>query len=113
MNSKISYDRIQNFLSSPDIDTSYIQHDQYRKADTAIKIKNGTFKWLDENEKPQESPEAGSPGKEMGPMRRGEQSPELGENKERSPGVRPVPEIILNDINMEVKTGSFVAILGE
>jgi len=118
LNSKISYDRIQNFLSTDDIDTSYIHHDQHMRSDISLKIQNGTFKWIDENEKPRETaPDLKKKkaqvedGEEMSPMkgRRNREEKDFG-NLE---GVKRKPEVILKDINMEVKHGAFIAILGE
>ncbi len=107
LNSKVAVDRLQNFLSSADIDMSYIKHSQATDPHTALKLTNGTFSWIDENAKPAEQPQ--SPKKSEG--KRGGQV-EL----EMSAGLKKSGKVggpILKDINMEVKTGSFVAILGE
>ena len=107
-------------MSTDDIDTSYINHRQDHTDDISIKIQNGTFKWIDENEKPREEPNPKSPqkgkpeGSELSPMKKNQgQGPKQGVDLEGSAGIKRTPEVILKDINMEVKSGSFVAILGE
>jgi len=100
-------DRLQNFLGADDIDTSYIKHNQATDPNIALKLTNGTFSWIDENAKPPEQPQ--SPKKSEG--KKGGQV-EL----EMSAGLKKSGKIggpVLKDINMEIKTGSFVAILGE
>ena len=69
LQSKIALDRIQSFLNVPDVDTSYIMKTHNHYSQTALKITNGNFAWLDENAKPKEKVEgkADSPKKPDSP----------------------------------------------
>jgi len=70
---QVSLDRVQEFMCSEEIETSYISTEKTEN-DEAIKIKNGNFLWTPKTEQ---------------------------------------QNYILKDINMQIKKGSFVAILGE
>jgi len=97
LNAKVALDRIQNFLAADDIDTSYIKHSQITHPDIALKLTNGTFSWLDDEAKPKDD----SPKKAPVDLENG------------SAGIKKKTEPILKDLNIEIKTGSFVAILGD
>ena len=94
----ISVGRLQKYLFSDDIDTSYIQASKYANKDNAIKIANGTFFWL---EAKKDNPLTGSP------------IPKAIAETKPTETVQAKPKLVLKDINIEIKTGSFVAILGE
>ena len=79
----MSLERVEKFMFSGDVDTSYISRRNDPKSDIAIKVQNGSFYW---NDKPNNNVE----------------------NNRKTFDNR-----ILKNINMTIKKGSFVAILGE
>jgi len=75
-------------MFSDDIDTSYIKKSESKSSNTAIKIQNGNFYW-------------------------GQGKPKDGaQNKKQEESSEP-DKPILKNINMDIKKGAFVAILGE
>jgi len=105
-------DRINKFLAAEEINTEYIKKNEVDYPDVAVKVKNGNFYWLTEEEK------------KLKQKKEEEEEKQKQEGKEKKQEV-PVSEIsspasenegeklILKDINLEVKKGSFVAILGD
>jgi len=75
-------------MFSEDIDTSYITKTKDTAKDIAIKIKNGNFYWASKKTEP-------------------------GNQEQEQEGFTNPNNLILKNINMEIKKGSFVAILGE
>ena len=126
--SKISLDRIQKFLYAEEVSTSYIFRSRNTHTENAIKIINGNFAWIDEaaqakaNQPKTQGKAGSSTGKADSPTEKGDSSPPL---KKPEPEKKPVdlekgpdgkpPKLIhvLKNLNMEIKKGSFVAILGE
>ena len=84
---QVSLERLEKFMFSEDIDTSYIKKSESENSQTAIKIKNGNFYW-----------------------NKGKSQEEI-QDKQESFSDSDQP--ILKNINMDIKKGSFVAILGE
>jgi len=104
---KVSLDRISKFLTAEEINTEYIKKNEIDYPETAIRVKNGNFYWLTEEEKrlkkkrEEEENEEGDDKKEIV----GREEPPASENEGE--------KLILKDINLEIKKGSFVAILGD
>jgi len=100
---KVSLDRINKFLTAEEINTEYIKKSEVDYPDTAIRMKNGNFYWLTEEEKK---------------LKKKKEEEEAEEKKEI---VQEEPlatdnegeKLILKDLNLEIKKGSFVAILGD
>ena len=89
---QVSLDRLQKFLFSEEVNTEYVAHSKEPKGNVAIKIENGNFYWVkDDNQREYLKTEV--------------RDIQLQETNR--------PDLILKDINMEIKKGSFVAILGE
>ena len=96
-------DRITKYLIAEDIELDHIKRSGL---DAAIKVKNGNFYWLTEEEKDKIKKE-----KETGDKKK-EQTESLSvstQNNQANTGYK----LILEDINLNIKKGSFVAILGE
>ncbi len=104
---KVSLDRINKFLTAEEINTEYIKKNEVDFPETAIKVKNGNFYWLTEEEKKlkKKKEEEEKDGEEV------EEKKEVGVEEE--PPVTEGEKLILKDINLEIKKGSFVAILGD
>ena len=79
---QVSMQRLEEFMFSDDIDTSYIKKTSGNSS--AVKIQNGNFYWNQGGDK---------------------------NNKQATSSDSDKP--ILKNINMDIKKGSFVAILGE
>jgi len=90
---QVSMERVQKFMFNEEIDTSYIAHSRIPANETAIKITNGNFYWV-KNEK-------------SGDLLLGNAEHQ---DRKHSSGH---PHLILRNINMQIKRGSFVAILGD
>ena len=90
-------ERVQKFMFNEEIDTSYIAHSRLPANENAIKITNGNFYWI-KHERP-----GGTTSIENNSKAGCDQQEKLVDR----------PQLILKNINMQIKTGSFVAILGE
>jgi len=87
LQAQVSLERVEKFMFSEDIDTSYIRKIKSKDINSsAINIKNGNFSWTSKKDKTPEQ-----------------------NGIEDSLSNKP----ILKNINMDIKKGSFVAILGE
>ncbi len=118
---KVSIDRLTKFISTPELKLEYIQKNNVDE-DTAIKVQNGNFYWLSEEEKKiKKEAEAAEKGEEA-PKAEEEKKQEEPEELDKQP-LDSVAEIkeeekvpikyVLKDINLHVKKKSFVAVLGE
>ena len=97
---KVSLDRMGNFLAAEEIKADYIKKNEINYPNAAIKVKDGNFYWLTEEEK------------------RLKKKKEEGEEKkeivvQEEPPATEGEKLILKDVNLEIKKGSFVAILGD
>jgi len=93
-------------LTAEEINTEYIKNNEVDYPATAIKMKNGNFYWMTEEEK-----------KLKKKKEEEEENEEDGKKKEvvveeESPAAEG-EKLVLKDINLEIKKGSFVAILGD
>lgn len=94
--SYVSLGRIEKFMFAEEIDMSYIEHNPRSVRDYAIKINNGSFNWVDKQ------PNATTDQ----PNLSAKTNVELNQIKGES-------DLVLKNINLQIKRGSFVAILGE
>ncbi len=95
---QVSMERVQKFMFNEEIDTSYIAQSMVPASENAIKIANGNFYWV-KNEKQHSSDDDDNKNK-------------VKNSADYQKLVEP-PQLILKNINMEIKRGSFIAILGE
>lgn len=95
---QVSLERIEKFMFSEEINVEYIKHNNQNNSqnNTAIKMTNGNFYWTQEQAK-------------MG----NHKAPSETELQPRQEDAGKKHQLILNSINIEIKKGSFVAILGE
>ena len=118
----VGINRIQKFLLEDEVDMKYIKRNDIFNPDVAIKIENGNFYWVEpdqlkdkKKEKKQKSakrPQNGEVVLEMAPLRRpSEQSIVSSEGSSIVEEGKPV--YTLKNINMQIKKGAFVAIIGE
>ena len=141
--SKVALDRVTKYLIAEDIDLGHIRNQVKIDSDTAIKMENGNFYWLTEAEKvlkkkkeeeekdedddeektkedkkklqvtQKEESEATSQSNEIQLDSEDPQS-DLENQKESVLSSESTEyKLILEDINLNIKKGSFVAILGE
>jgi len=116
---KVSLDRINKFLLAEDIKADYIKKNEVDYPETAINIKNGNFYWLTEEEKKlkkKKEEEEAQEGDEDGEKKKEEEKKEEKPASESSDEIENEGEgekMILKDINLDIKKGSFVAILGD
>jgi len=110
MDLKVSLDRMGNFLTAEEIKTEYIKKNEVDYPETAIKVKDGNFYWLTEEEKRLKQKK--EEGKQKGA---GEEKKEIAQEEEApaAPEISENEKLILKDLNLEIKKGSFVAILGD
>ena len=130
---KVALDRVSKFLLAEDIQDEYIKKNEVDYPDVAIKMTNGNFYWLTEEEKKMKKKKE-QEEKEKEKQKEDVEKSEKGEKEEKKDeGIEEKKEIvvekqasessaenegegeklILKDINLEIKKGSFVAILGE
>jgi len=139
--SKISLNRVTKYLLAEEVQRDFITRNSSLNTDIAIKVQNGNFYWLSEEDKrkkkekeEEEKKEKEKKGKKDGDDKK-KKSQVADSNKESivvtshnpppaqkesvvntesllSPSDAPY-KLILKDINVEIKKGSFVAILGE
>ncbi len=123
MDLKVSLDRMSKYLIAEEIQSEFIKKNEVDYPDTAIKMKDGNFYWLTEEEKKlKKKKEEEEKQKQAGEEKKEGESPKE-EKKEESPALAsevssPTDEnqgekLILKDLNLEIKKGSFVAILGD
>ena len=133
----MALDRIAKYLTTEDIHYDYIKKDEISNSDQAIKVENGNFYWLTEEEKALKK-EKEEKEKTQEPQEKKEETEtkdikEVDENKslhlesekaqildaeveDKSPlpnAIASESQLVLEDINLTIKKGSFVAILGE
>lgn len=107
----IAINRIEKYLKEDNIDKSFLQANFKPNSDIAIKIENGNFYWVTKREKEIAAEKNKVENKKL--------SPEELNNKLRSLGLIDNPSYkdeihyVLKNINMTIKKGSFVVILGE
>lgn len=123
LESMIAIERIQNFLLAEEIDTRFIKRNDGFSSDVSLKVQNGFFYWNEPGQKKdivhkiKKSPKKGS----MTSPLNGQVAIELMPRKDSAASSHKssVAEsersarYILKDINLEIKKGSFVAIIGE
>mgnify|MGYP002620850355 FL=1 len=109
MEARVSSARIESYLKEDDIDTSYILKDENPNDDYAVTIENGSFYWVTEAEK------AAAAERNREELRK-----KLPKDQQDKIEILTNPQDViegntwvLKDINMKIKKGSFVAILGE
>jgi len=129
---KVSLDRISKFLLAEDIKADYIKRNEVDYPETAIKMTNGNFYWLTEEEKKlkkkkeEEEKEEGEEGdgekknkksleeeKKENLLEEKPASESSDENENENGNGNGGEKMILKDINLDIKKGSFVAILGD
>ena len=112
MDLKVSLDRINKFLMAEDIQADYIKKNE--DLDVAINMKNGNFYWLTEEEKKLKTKKEEDDEKKKNSE---EEKKEVVEEKPVSEscgeGESEGEKLILQNIKLDIKKGSFVAILGE
>ena len=126
----VAMGRIQKFLNEEEITTKYITRNDLWCQDAAIKVENGNFYWIepeklkDLKKNKKKSPkdkkqvannQGGTFALEMGPMpneQRGSIASRAS-SQESSIIEEGKPLYILKNINLEIKKGAFVAIIGE
>ena len=141
LDAKVALDRICKFLVAEELQADYIKkNESLSSGETAIQVKNGNFYWLTEEEKTlkkkkeeeEKQKNAGSGGKPEGKKEKEKkkkkkeksqntesESIKTEEKTENSPtlegeeGEKKLEKPVLKDINLEIKKGSFVAVLGE
>ena len=156
--SKVALDRITKYLIAEDIQLEHIKTEENGESDTAIKVQNGNFYWLTEEEKvkkkekekeeKKEEEKKKEEGKDKKKKKKAIEEKKIEDEKSISSGPESIvvssqnnqvnldpenqspqdlesdPEkasssastgykLILEDINLNIKKGSFVAILGE
>ena len=98
-----------------DIKADYIKKNEVDYPDVAIKMKNGNFYWLTEEEKKlkkkKEEEEAENEDEEANEKEEKSSEEEKKEilEEDEEEGVK----LVLQDMNLDIKKGSFVVILGE
>jgi len=114
MDLKVSLDRINKFLTAEEINTEYIKKNEVDYPGTAVKVKDGNFYWLTEEEKKLKEKKE-EEKKNKGGEKKNEIIQQEGSNSEiSSPTTENGGEkLILKDLNLDIKKGSFVAILGD
>lgn len=126
--------RIQDYLLAEEVDTKYIKKNDWMHPDAAVKIENGNFYWVDpeqqkkgeeenknkvnypikNNTKKQTNTSKGGQTIEMKPMKSSQEDDgKIKAYKKSSTKADPREGYILKDINLEIKKGSFVAVIGE
>ena len=131
---KVSLDRVSKFLLAEDIQADYIKKSE--DLDVAIKMTNGNFYWLTEEErklkkkkedeekqKAESAEDSGGAEKAEGDKKDEKKDDGSGSEEKKEAEVEKQASeslnenggerLILKDINLEIKKGSFVAILGE
>jgi len=114
---KVSLDRINKYLIAEEIQADFIRKNEVDYPETAIKVKDGNFYWLTEEEKKlkkkkEEEEKNGAKcdeKKEEDPKEEAPAASEVSSPTTENQGEK----LILKDINLEIKKGSFVAILGD
>ena len=95
---QVSLGRVQDFMYAEEIDTSIINSNKDESDNVAIRIKNGNFAWTTDETKEDASKKDQKPSSSIQP----------------NPNFFKDPSnLILKNINIDIKKGSFVAILGE
>jgi hypothetical protein len=110
----VSMKRIEGFLLSKEINQSYIIQDSLDNTDLSIRITNGNFCWKTGGRMLTHSDSIGAstprtPRMDASPTKK--MSFEMG--KAMSENSRHYGIAVLEDINIEIKKGSFVVVLGE
>ncbi|RZK11513.1 MAG: hypothetical protein EOO43_19305 [Flavobacterium sp.] len=139
--SKIALNRVSKYLLAEEVQRDFITQSTSLESDTAIKVQNGNFYWLSEEDKRKKKEKEEEDKKTDDEKKKDKKKksqvgdsnkasvvqsivvtshnpPPFIANKEsvitESVVDQPVPyKLILKDINLEIKKGSFVAILGE
>lgn len=106
VDSSIAMRRLEKFLSSEEIDQSYITQRKIPNNQVALNISNGTFSWKSANEKTEAVPTTVELTRDSEEIELTETSPDKADPNKNY-------KFRLQDINLEVKKGSFVAIIGD
>ncbi len=94
---QVSLQRIEKLMFSEEINIEYIKHNNYQRKTVAIKMTNGNFYWISEQKKMSGNKTSSET----------ELQPKQQEDREKT------SQLTLKNMNIEIKKGSFVAILGE
>lgn len=97
---QVSLGRVEKFMFAEEIDSSYINRTNDHSNPVSIKISNGNFYWNHIDTKPKEEDQNKNGNSKL-------------ENMLLNDNSHAKPDLILKDLNLEIKKGSFVAILGE
>lgn len=122
VDSNISMKRLEKFLSAEEIDQSYIKQDYTLSNPTALKISNGNFSWKSTEKK---TPEATTKIKIL--QKDSNTALELTSNMPPNDQLKDLSETLpdsasqneggkafrLQEINLEIQKGAFVAIIGD
>lgn len=111
MEVRVSSERIEKYLKEDDIDRSYITYELNPLSDVAISIENGSFYWVTKAEKQAAAEKNKEELKKTLPESEHEKIDILVSAQETSDSDENV--YVLKNINLKIKKGSFVAILGE
>jgi len=106
--SKISLNRVTKYLLAEEVQRDFITRNNSLNTDTAIKVQNGNFYWLTEEEKQKKKEKEKEEKKEQGDDKIDDQQESVNITSHNAPY-----RLVLQDINVEIKKSSFVAILGE
>ena len=115
----VSLGRIEKFLSEPEINYDNIIYDDKfsKEQGIAIKIENGTFTWGEKRLKPIKSSIKNINKEEKEKNSNNYENKPLFEKdiiKDKNyVAATPIEQLILKNINLEVKKGEFVCIIGE
>ena len=108
--SKISLTRVTKYLLAEEVQRDFITRNDSLNTDISVKVQNGNFYWLSEEEKQKKKEKEHEEKKEQDDQK------DANSDKEHidvtSHNDTPY-KLVLQDINVEIKKGSFVAILGE
>ena len=103
-------------MTAEEINTEYIKKNEVDYPETAIRVKSGNFYWLTEEEKKLKKKKE-EEEEEKQKEAEGEEKQELVQEEEEEAAASEVSSegdnLILRDINIEIRKGSFVAILGD
>jgi len=137
--SKISLSRVTKYLLAEEVQRDFITQSSSLDSDTAIKVQNGNFYWLSEEDKKKKKEKEEEDKKTEAEKKKKKkktndskksstvtesivvtshnppaiaQKESIATESVLSPSDLPY-KLILKDINLEIKKGSFVAILGE
>jgi ABC-type multidrug transport system fused ATPase/permease subunit len=107
---KQSMERIQNYLTCPEINTDFVEQTLKPDGEFAIRIKNSNFSWGGKKEEKKEE------GKEEEEKKEIEEKKLLGkeDDDDSKKADKKINKIMtLNSINLDIKRGEFICVIGE